>query len=147
MSESPDPRIARLETATDEKLYERFWQLADRLVSPLTELARTHTSPAVERSVLLRMGFNSLQASAFVDRCVREGQLGRGAGAILLRHAQRNDVSLERAFEELVDAESWEKLLGVNLMSYVHFCKAAIPHFERPGCSIVNVASVRSITA
>ena len=112
MSESPDPRIARLETATDEQLYERFWQLADRLVDPLIELARTHTSPAVERSILLRMGFNSLQASAFVDRCVREGQLGCGAGAILLRHAQRNDVSIERAFEELVDAESWEKPLG-----------------------------------
>ncbi|MGI9475618.1 MAG: SDR family NAD(P)-dependent oxidoreductase [Hyphomicrobiaceae bacterium] len=54
-----------------------------------------------------------------------------------------------RMYQTVVEAsaESWDKLLGVNLKSYAYCCKAAIPHFQRPGCSIVNVASVRSITA
>lgn len=54
-----------------------------------------------------------------------------------------------RMYQTVVEAsaESWAKLLGVNLMSYVHFCKAAIPHLEQRGGNIVNVASVRSVTA
>lgn len=54
-----------------------------------------------------------------------------------------------RMYQTVVEAsaESWDKLLGVNLMSYVHLCKAAIPHLAGAGGSIVNVASVRSVTA
>lgn len=54
-----------------------------------------------------------------------------------------------RLYQTVVEAsaESWDKLLGVNLKSYAYCCKAAIPHFVRPGCSIVNVASVRAVTA
>jgi NAD(P)-dependent dehydrogenase (short-subunit alcohol dehydrogenase family) len=54
-----------------------------------------------------------------------------------------------RMYQTVVEAsaESWNKLLGVNLLSYAHCSKAAIPQFTRPGANIVNVASVRSITA
>ena len=45
------------------------------------------------------------------------------------------------------DADSWDKLLGVNLKSYAFCAKAAIPRMTRAGASIVNVASVRSIIA
>ena len=41
-------------------------QLTGQLVDPLLELAKENTSPAIERSVLLRMGFSSLEAK--VDR-------------------------------------------------------------------------------
>ncbi|MGE0701153.1 MAG: SDR family NAD(P)-dependent oxidoreductase [Hyphomicrobiaceae bacterium] len=45
-------------------------------------------------------------------------------------------------------AESWQTLLGVNLMSYVWCAKAAVPLMRKAGKgSIVNIASVRSITA
>ena len=45
---------------TDEQLEARFWELAQRVVDPMVELARTHTSPSIERSVLMRMGVDSL---------------------------------------------------------------------------------------
>ena len=38
---------------TDEELEARFWELAQRVVDPMVELARTHTSPSIERSVLI----------------------------------------------------------------------------------------------
>lgn len=59
-----------------------------------------------------------------------------------------NNVGI-RMYQTVVEAsaESWDKILGVNLKSYAYCAKAAIPHFKNPGCNIVNVASVRSITA
>jgi 2-hydroxycyclohexanecarboxyl-CoA dehydrogenase len=46
------------------------------------------------------------------------------------------------------DAASWSRLLGVNLMSYVFCSKYAIPELRKAGGgTIVNIASVRSITA
>ena len=65
-------RRQHLAGLSDQELQERFWQLAQELVAPLVELARTHTSPSIERSVLLRMGFSSLEASAIVARCVEK---------------------------------------------------------------------------
>src|SRR5204863_3766572 len=45
-------------------------------------------------------------------------------------------------------AESWDEILGVNLKGYACGAKAAIPVMRRGGGgSIVNVASVRSVTS
>jgi 2-hydroxycyclohexanecarboxyl-CoA dehydrogenase len=55
-----------------------------------------------------------------------------------------------RMYQTVVEAtaESWDKILGVNLKSYAYCAKAAVPLMRRQGRgSIVNVASVRSITA
>ncbi len=55
-----------------------------------------------------------------------------------------------RLYQTVVEAsaESWDKILGVNLKSYAFCSKAAIPQMRRTGGgAIVNVASVRSITA
>ena len=51
---------------TDEELKVRFWSLAQEIVDPLVELARTHTSPSIERSVLMRMGIDSPTCGAVV---------------------------------------------------------------------------------
>ena len=78
-------------------------------------------------------------AQGIVDLAIKEfGQLD-----ILV-----NNVGI-RMYQTVVEAsaESWDKLLGVNLKSYAFCAKAAIPHFQRPGCNIVNVASVRSVVA
>jgi 2-hydroxycyclohexanecarboxyl-CoA dehydrogenase len=79
-------------------------------------------------------------AMAFVDQAAQKfGRLD-----ILVNNAGI------RMYQTVVDAtaESWNKLMGVNLMSYVYCAKAAIPAMRRSGGgSIVNVASVRSITA
>lgn len=55
-----------------------------------------------------------------------------------------------RLYQTVVEAsaESWDTLLNVNLKSYAYCAKAAIPVMRRAGRgSIVNVASVRSVTA
>ena len=55
-----------------------------------------------------------------------------------------------RLYQTVADAsaESWDQILGVNLKSYAFCSKAAIPVLRRTaGANIVNVASVRSITA
>ena len=52
-------RREHLKDLSDQELKERFWQLAEQAVKPLVDLAYKNTSPAIERSVLLRMGFSS----------------------------------------------------------------------------------------
>ena len=50
-------RREHLKNLSDEELKSRFWALTGQLVDPLLELAHENTSPAIERSVLLRLGF------------------------------------------------------------------------------------------
>jgi D-ornithine 4,5-aminomutase subunit alpha len=57
-----EARRAHLKNMSDAELHACFWNLVDRIVAPLVEEARTHTSPSIERSVLLRMGFSSTEA-------------------------------------------------------------------------------------
>ena len=59
-----EKRREHLKNLTDEQLYERFWSLTEQIVKPMVDLAYKHTSPSIERSVLLRMGFSSLEAEA-----------------------------------------------------------------------------------
>ena len=73
MSISPRPddfegRRRHLSSLTDEELHARFWDLAGCIVEPLVEEARTHTTPSIERSVLLRMGLSSVEARSLVSR-------------------------------------------------------------------------------
>ena len=66
--ERPDDfakRRQHLQRLSDAELHNYFWQLVDQIVAPLIEEARTHTSPSIERSVLLRMGFSSIEAKAW----------------------------------------------------------------------------------
>ena len=58
-----ESRREHLRNMSDEELKNYFWQLAQQVVDPLLEYGRTHTSPSIERSVLLRMGFSSLERS------------------------------------------------------------------------------------
>lgn len=78
--------------------------------------------------------------AAFIQKTVEHfGQLN-----ILVNNA---GVRLYQTVVE-ASAESWQAILGVNLMGYVFSAKAAIPAMRQAGGgSIVNIASVRSITA
>ncbi len=101
-------RRGRLSALDDEQLHRRFWELADRIVDPLVELARTHTTPSLERSVLLRMGLESLEARGLVEETARRGLLGAGAGHVLLRVAAHLGTGLRRAARELAAGQHWE---------------------------------------
>ena len=90
-------RQKELNKLSDEELKNQFWQLCDRLVEPIVELARTHTSPSIERSVLLRMGIDSITAHGVVDRVLEAGLLGKGAGHVVLKVAEKQGVSIPTA--------------------------------------------------
>ena len=115
MQQRPDFEKARTSLArlSDAELKDRFWELAREIVEPLAELARTHTSPSIERSVLLRMGFSSLEAGAIVSAAEKRGLLGRGVGAVLLKYAESKGLDYIPAGRELAGGKGWDELAGL----------------------------------
>ncbi len=112
-AERPDDfatRRAALRGLSDEALHARFWELVERLVTPLVEEARTHTTPAIERSVLLRMGFSSLEAKTLVARLDERDLLGRGVGRLVLELARRRGLPVREAGLALLDGRLWDEL-------------------------------------
>ena len=96
-------RQACLRTLSDAELKARFWELCDQVVSPIAELARTHTSPSIERSVLLRMGIDSQSALGVVEKIKQAGLLGKGAGHVLLKLAENKQVDVVQAAAMVLD--------------------------------------------
>ncbi len=90
-------RRQHLAELSEEELYERFWDLAEQVVEPLIAEAKTHTSPSIERSVLIRMGFNSLDAKAIVKKVQEAELLGKGAGHVVLKVAEKEDLKIKEA--------------------------------------------------
>jgi D-ornithine 4,5-aminomutase subunit alpha len=103
-------RRTHLADLSDEQLKQRFWELADQVVTPLVELARNYTSPSVERSVLLRMGFSSLESKEIVKHCEDNGLIGKGAGHAVWRLAQMEGIPYREAGLKLSAGEGWQKL-------------------------------------
>jgi D-ornithine 4,5-aminomutase subunit alpha len=97
-----------LSSLTDEQLEERFWSLTHQIVEPLVELARTHTSPSIERSVLMRMGIDSRTCMAVVGACETRGLLGHGAGHVVLHCALAWAVDVRVAATRLAAGQGWE---------------------------------------
>lgn len=103
-------RRAHLATLSDDELHAYFWELAQRIVAPLIEEAHTHTTPSIERSVLLRMGFSSIESKALVGRMQEQRLLGHGAGRLVLELAQRKGISVPEAGRALLQGRYWEEL-------------------------------------
>ena len=102
-------RRAHLAKLSDQELYERFWSLASDIVDPLLELGRKNTSPAIERSVLLRMGFSSIEAKAIVDGVIDRGLMGKGAGHVVYKLANSKNISVREAGVALADGKMWQE--------------------------------------
>ena len=96
---------------TDDDLKKRFWNLADQATEPLVQLAYTHTSPAIERSVLLRMGFSSIEAAALVKKVITHALMGKGAGHVVYRYAKLKGLSIRDAGLSLIDDIGWQDVL------------------------------------
>lgn len=113
LSERPDDferRRGHLREMSDEALHGHFWNLVERIVAPLIEEARSHTSPSIERSVLLRMGFSSIEAKGLVDGLVARDLLGQGAGRLVLDLAKAKGITVREAGEALLDNRLWDEL-------------------------------------
>ncbi len=98
-----------LKDLNDKQLKERFWELASDITQPLVDFAKTHTSPSIERSVLLRMGFNSMEADAITKKAVEASLLGKGAGNIVLKYAKKTGLSYLDAGKKLIAMEDADK--------------------------------------
>jgi len=113
-AERPDEfeqRRARLRRLSDGDLHARFWRLVDEIVAPLIEEARTHTTPSIERSVLLRMGFSSVEAKQLVGQMSERNLLEHGAGHLILTLAKKKDVTVRDAGMSLLAGHLWEEFV------------------------------------
>ncbi|MGH4117555.1 ornithine aminomutase subunit alpha [Clostridium sp.] len=105
-----EKRSEHLKGLTEEQLYDRFWSLTEKIVKPIVDLAYTHTSPAIERSVVLRMGFSSLQAKPLIDYGTKYNLLGKGIGNVILTYAKLKHMDYLKAGEELASGIGWDKV-------------------------------------
>lgn len=101
-------RRAHLSKMSDQELKEYFWKLTQNVVRPIINLAETHTSPSIERSVLLRMGFSSLEAKEIVSQCVERNWLHKGAGQVVLIYSKICHLPYREAGLKLGQGEGWQ---------------------------------------
>ena len=101
-------RREHLKDLTDEQLYERFWELAEKIVDPMLELGKTHTTPSVERSILLRMGFSSIEVKPIVEGVMKKGLMGKGCGHIVWALSQEKGISVREAGLALSEGKEWD---------------------------------------
>jgi D-ornithine 4,5-aminomutase subunit alpha len=106
-----ETRRNHLRDLSDQELYDLFWKYANDTVKPLIKLAYNHTTPAIERSVLLRMGFSSLEAKILVDKTIDHQLMGKGAGHVVYRYSKLADLPLRDAGLQLMKDLGWDKVL------------------------------------
>lgn len=103
-----EERRKHIASLSDEELYNRFWELTDKVVDPLLELGYKNTTPSVERSVLLRMGISSLDTQKIVNHCMDHGLMGKGAGHCVYKLSTIENISIPEAGTKLANGEGWD---------------------------------------
>ena len=103
-------RREHLKDLSEEQLESKFWELTEKLMDPVIKLAETHTTPSIERSVLLRMGFSSLESTAIVKQVLDHGLIGKGAGHIVYKVAAAKNITIREAGLKLADGELWDQV-------------------------------------
>ncbi|MBQ6631499.1 MAG: ornithine aminomutase subunit alpha [Romboutsia sp.] len=106
-------RRAHLANLSDEELKQRFWDLASQIVEPMLELGRKNTSPSIERSVLLRMGFSSIEAKEIVNKVIDRGLMGKGAGHVVYKLAKEKDMSIRDAGVALANGQYLDEVVSL----------------------------------
>ncbi len=104
-----------LKDLTDEQLKNKFWDLIGQVVDPLLTLSKENTSVSIERSVLLRMGFSSIEAKSVVEKIENKGLLKYGAGHVGYLASKLNDISIKDAGLGIIEEkylDQVEKELG-----------------------------------
>lgn len=104
-------RRKHLQELSDEELKNRFWQLASQIVEPMIELGRKNTTPSIERSVLLRMGFSSLEVKPILEGVMERGLIGKGAGHVVYKLATNKGITVREAGLMLINGEGWDEVV------------------------------------
>ncbi len=116
MKERNDDYLTRkthLETMSDRELKAYFFELAEKIVDPLLDLGREYTSKSIERSVLLRMGFSSLEAKKIVDILNEYNMLRKGSGHCVYRVSRDKNISIREAGNQIGDGKHLDYLMEV----------------------------------
>ncbi len=103
-------RRDHLKELTDEQLEQKFWELAGKVVEPMIDLAKRNTTPSIERSVLLRMGFSSIEAKAIVAGVMDRGLISKGAGHVVYRLAKHKEMEIREVGLKLIDGKLWDEV-------------------------------------
>lgn len=106
-------RRKHLADLTEKQLEAKFWELAGKVVDPMVDLASKNTTPSIERSVVMRMGFSSTESKGIVEGALDRGLIGKGVGHILYRVAKDNNLSIRDAGLKLLDGELWDKAMDI----------------------------------
>ncbi len=110
-----ETRREHLKDLSEAELEARFWNLIDEMIDPLLKLGYENTTPAIERSVLLRMGFSSIEAKALVEGCMEHNLMEHGAGNVVYRFAKKHQTDIRTAGLKLIETDAWaeaESLFG-----------------------------------
>ncbi|MCD5414873.1 MAG: ornithine aminomutase subunit alpha [Clostridiales bacterium] len=97
-----------LKELTDEQLERRFWELTEKIVDPLIDLAKKNTTPSIERSVLLRMGFSSIESKAIAEGVLDRGLIAKGAGHVVYKLAKHKEMDIREVGQKLIDGQLWD---------------------------------------
>lgn len=106
-------RRSHLANLSDEELKQRFWQLADEIVTPMLELGKKNTTPSIERSVLLRMGFSSMEAKEIIEGVMEHGLISKGAGHVVYKLAQDKKISVREAGLMLINEKCFDEVVNL----------------------------------
>ena len=107
-----EERRQHLASLDDEQLKSRFWDLLDKITDPLIDLARAHTSPSIERSIALRMGFSSIEAKALIAGLAEHGMMNRGIGRAVVNVMNARGCSAREAGLALINEKCWNIAKG-----------------------------------
>jgi D-ornithine 4,5-aminomutase subunit alpha len=112
MKRADDYEIRRqhLKDLSEEELKAKFWELAEKIVEPMLELGKKNTTPAIERSVLLRMGFSSIEVKPIVEGVMNKGLMGKGAGNVVWRLSKKLGISVREAGVGLAEGKYWDEV-------------------------------------
>ena len=105
-----DKRREHLSHLSDEELHERFWELLGKTVDPMLDMARTHTTPSIERSVLLRMGFSSIEAKPLVQMAIDRELISKGVGHLVYKVSKEKNIPLRQAGLEMLEGKHWDEI-------------------------------------
>ncbi|MGM0435479.1 MAG: ornithine aminomutase subunit alpha [Bacillota bacterium] len=98
-------RREHLKGMSDKELKNYFFNLTEDIVKPLFDMGKHYTSKSIERSVLLRMGFSSIECKDIVDVLYENHLLSKGAGHCVYRVAKDKSLDFRDAGMALAQGE------------------------------------------
>ncbi|MGO1368284.1 MAG: ornithine aminomutase subunit alpha [Senegalia sp. (in: firmicutes)] len=104
-------RRKHLADLSESELESKFWELAEKIMDPVVDLAKKNTTPSIERSVIMRMGFSSIESKAIVEGVIDRGLMGKGAGNVLYKLSKDKNLEIRETGLKLLDGELWDRAI------------------------------------